>query len=171
MAGIRIKHLSQPLRLHVNGEWVHTCMCMLACSIRMLKTTEQYTTEYTYHKLENICVANFHVINFCVKKFSYKQTGNKKILTPKFTTRAHGSSSRFLDRHGRVRKSLLHPKLPWIWSTDRTSYQGLCPWQPSPPPSLQGDHLRWQTCWQWSFRIRKTALRLEVASNWHHEWR
>ena len=34
----------------------------------------------------------------------------------------------------------------------------------------KGVHLHWQICWQRSFGIRKTTLRLEVDSYWHRKW-
>ena len=44
-----------------------------------------------YRKSENIRVANFHVINFRVKKISLKPSGNKNFLMPKFPTHVRGS--------------------------------------------------------------------------------
>ena len=104
-------------------------------------------------KLENIYVANVHVINFLTDHVSCQGLCSWQ---PSSLARWTLVSS---------------PDL--IWRVYRFQYNARY-WKRSTLGLVWGlglrlgDHLRWKTCWQQFFMIQKpTLLRLEIAS---HEW-
>ena len=85
-----------------------------------------------------IPVANFHVVNFRVKKISQKRTGNEKFLTAKFPPHACG-----MEEYERACciQSYHHYKVLTALLTKAFVHDILhC------VNCLQGDRLRWQIC-------------------------
>ena len=98
---------------------------------------------------------------------------NENFFNTEFLTRARGSvilEAQDLKWHVKVWKSLLQTRLLWIWSTDGALAKAFVHKRLLNHLVWKGVNLCWQTCWQRSFGIRKTTLRLEVDSYWHHEW-
>lgn len=108
----------------------------------------------------------FYILKFCVNK--YRQAA--KLLMSKFLTHAFGSvilEAQDIDMEeyeilSRIWEyKVLTMVLAKAFVHDRFLNHLVC----------KNHRLFWQTCWQQSFRIQKTTLWLEIASNWHCKWR
>ena len=83
-----------------------------------------------YACLRNYHVANFHVISFRVKKKFVETVGQRNFfnaeISDTYTWQHPFWEAQDFERRGRVRKSLLQPRPPWIWSTDGSLPRFLC---------------------------------------------
>lgn len=143
----------------------------------MSTPTILYLITWQLNHYPNFVTVNWKLFEwqiFMLKKFCRCEADRQQKLTLKFPTHARTrvilQAQEFVAQN--AQKSLLHPRLPWIYI-----YKVLTMFLPSPLSTITFTTILFAG---WSLALAdilttilhdpKTTIQLKVASNWHHEW-